>query len=328
MFRRRTLLLAGALATPAHRLAAQPTPPAPWRPDRPIRVVVPFAAGGLADLTARLYAEPAAAILGQPLVVENRTGGAGGLIGTDLVAKAAPDGYTILMNSSAQAIAPALVARMPYDAAADFAGLAILSAAPMVIVTHPSVPARTMAELVALIRAQPGKLNFAGAGIGSTVHLTGEVFRAAVGADLAMVHYRGGGPALQAVMAGEAQVTGVTPAEAASHIRAGTVRAHAVGGPARSPILRDVPTAAEAGLPAFQQDIWIVAAAPARTPAPVIAAYAAAFGESARRLAPRLAELGLGGKPGVETPAQVDGFIRSELVRYAAVLRAAGVQPE
>jgi tripartite-type tricarboxylate transporter receptor subunit TctC len=323
MLRRRHLLLAGAVAAPA-RLAAQ----APWRPDRPIRAIVPFAAGGLADLTARLVAEPAGALLGQPIVVENRTGGAGGLIGTDLVAKSPADGSTILINSSAQAIAPALVSRMPYDAAGDFAGLAMLSAAPMVIVCHPAVPARTMAELVALLRASPGRLNFAGAGIGSTVHLTGEVFRAAVGAELPMVHYRGGGPALQAVMAGETQITGVTPAEAAPHIRAGTVRAMAVGGPARSLILPEVPTAAEAGLPAFRQDIWIIAAAPARTPAPVIAAYAEAFGESVERLAPRLAELGLAGKPGVVTPAQVDGFIRSEIARYAAVLRAAGVQPE
>jgi len=327
MFRRQTLRLAGALALPALRAQAQGAAPA-WRPDRPVRVIVPFAAGGLADLSARLYAEAASPLLGQTLVVENRTGGAGGLIGTDLVAKAPPDGHTILVNSSAHSIAPALVARMPYDAAADFAGIGLLSSAPMVIVTHPSVPARNMTELVALIRATPGKLNFAGAGIGSTVHLTGEVFRAAVGADIPMVHYRGGGPALQAVMAGEVQITGVTPAEAAPHIRAGTVRAHAVGGPLRSPILPEVPTAAEAGLAAFQQDIWIIAAAPARTPEPVIAAFAAAFAEAGRRLAPRLAELGLGGKPGVETPAQVDGFIRSELVRYAAVLKAAGVQPE
>ena len=325
--RRRPLLLGSTLAAPSLSAFAQPLSSS-WRPERPIRAVVPFAPGGLADLTARLVTEPAASLLGQPITVENRTGGAGGLIGTDLVAKAAPDGYTILINSSAHAIAPALVARMPYDVATDFIGLAVLSAAPMVLVCHPGVPARNLGELLLLLRSNPGRYNFAGAGIGSTVHLTGEVFRAAAQVELPIVHYRGGGPALQAVMAGEVQLTGVTPAEAMAHIRSGTVRALAVGGPMRSRVLPDVPTATEAGLPGFRQDIWIVAAAPARTPPPIVAALSTAFNESVRRIEPRMTELGLQGMEGVETPKQVDAFIRAELERYAAVLHAAGVQPE
>jgi tripartite-type tricarboxylate transporter receptor subunit TctC len=325
--RRRKLLLAAALAAPGLSASAQPAPSG-WRPERPIRVIVPFAPGGLADLMARLASESASTLLGQPIAVENRTGGAGGLIGTDAVAKAAPDGYTILINSSAHAIAPALVARMPYDAAADFAGLAILAAAPMVLVCHPGVPARSLGELLALLRANPGRYNFAAAGIGSTVHLTGEVFRAAAQVDLPFVHYRGGGPALQAVMGGEVQLTAVSAAEALGQVRSGTVRALAVSVPARSPVLPEVPTATEGGLPGFRQDIWILAAAPARTPPSVVAALSAAFNAGVRRIEPRLTELGLQIKGGVETPEQVDAFIRVELERYAAVLRAAGVRPE
>ncbi|MBX9699488.1 MAG: tripartite tricarboxylate transporter substrate binding protein, partial [Acetobacteraceae bacterium] len=303
------------------------TPPR-WRPDRPIRAICPFAVGGLADLMARLSAEPAAAILGQPIVVENRTGGAGGLIGTDAVAKAAPDGHTILVNSSAHAIAPALVARMPYDAARDFAGISVLARGPMVLVGHPALPARDLAELLALLRASPGRINFAAAGTGSTVHLTGEVFRAAAEADIQFVHYRGGGPALQAVMSGEAQITAVSVAEAVPQLRGGTIRAFAQSVPARSPILPDVPTSAEAGLPRFQQDIWIVAAAPARTPPEIVATLSHAFAEGARRIEARMAELGLHFPRDLAAPAQVDAFLRGELERYAAVLRAAGVRPE
>jgi tripartite-type tricarboxylate transporter receptor subunit TctC len=325
--RRRPLLLAAALAAPG-TASAQPAAAPRWRPDRPIRAIVPFAPGGLADLMARLATEQASALLGQPIAVENRTGGAGGLIGTDLVAKAAPDGYTILINSSAHAIAPALVARMPYDAARDFAGIAVLAAAPMVLVCHPAVPARTLGELLALLRAHPGRYNFAAAGIGSTVHLTGEVFRAAAGVEIQFVHYRGGGPALQAVMGGEPQLTAVSAAEALAQVRAGAVRALAVSVPERSPVLPEVPTSAEAGLPGFQQDIWIVAAAPARTPPAVVAALNAAFNAAARQIEPRLTELGLRIKSEVATPEQVDAFVRGELDRYAAVLRAAGVRPE
>jgi tripartite-type tricarboxylate transporter receptor subunit TctC len=273
-------------------------------------------------------AEPASVLLGQSVAVENRTGGAAGLIGTDTAAKAPPDGYTILINSSAHAIAPALVARMPYDVVRDFAGIALLGGAPMVLVCHPGVPARTMAELLALLRANPMRYNFAGAGIGSTVHLTGEVFRAAAEVQIQFVHYRGGGPALQAVMGGEAHLTGVSTAEALGQVRSGAVRALAVSAPARSPVLPEVPTSAEAGVPGFQQDIWIVAAAPARTPPAVVASLNAAFNAAARQIEPRLTELGLRIKSEVATPEQVDAFVRAELDRYASVLRAAGVRPE
>jgi tripartite-type tricarboxylate transporter receptor subunit TctC len=330
--RRKALVLTGAvLAAPrVGRLLTSTAAAAeePWRPDHPIRVVVPFSPGGLTDVMARLVAEPAAAILGQPLVVENRTGGAGGLIGTDFVAKAAPDGHTILVNSSAHAIAPALVASMPYDAAADFAGITILGGAPMVLVCHPSVPARSLGELVALLRARPMFFDFAGAGVGSTVHLTGEVFRAAAEVEVQFVQYHGGGPALQAVIAGEAHLTAVSSAEAVGPTRSGLVRALAVSVPERSPVLPEVPTATEQGLPDFRQDIWIVAAAPARTARNALAALNAALNAATRRVERRMVDLGVRIVSEVATPERVDAHIRSELVRYAAVLRAAGVRPE
>jgi tripartite-type tricarboxylate transporter receptor subunit TctC len=324
--RRRALAAATATVLLPTALRAQGSPA--WRPSRPIRAIVPFAPGGFTDLQARLMAEPVSALLDQSVVIENRPGGAAGLIGTNAVAKAAPDGYTILINSSAHAIAPALVARMPYDVAADFAGVSLLGRAPMLLVCHPSLQAQNLGELLALLRANPGQFNFAAAGVGSTVHLTGEVFRAAADVQIQFVHYRGGGPALQAVIRGEAHLTAVSTAEALGHVRGGAVRALAVSAPSRSPALPDVPTSGEGGLPAFQQDIWIVVVAPARTPRPAIAALNAAFNAAARRLEPRLIELGAQISPDVITPEQVDAFIRSELQRYAAVLRAAGVQPE
>ena len=325
---RRQLLLAALLPPLAAPVAAAAQPAPGWRPERPIRAIVPFAPGGFTDLQARLMTEPVSALLGQPVVIENRAGGAAGLIGTDAVAKAAPDGHTILINSSAHAIAPALVARMPYDVAADFAGVSLLGRAPMLLVCHPSVPAQNLGELLALLRASPGRFNFAAAGIGSTVHLTGEVFRAAAEVQIQFVQYRGGGPALQAVISGEAHLTAVSTAEALGHVRGGAVRALAVSAPGRSPALPDVPTSGEGGLPAFQQDIWIVVVAPVRTPRPAITVLNAAFNAAARRLEPRLNELGAQISADVVTPEQVDAFIRSELQRYAAVLRAAGVQPE
>ena len=277
---------------------------------------------------ARLLAEPVGTQLGQTVVVENRTGGAAGLIGTDAVAKAPPDGHTILISSSAFAIAPSLVARMPYDVIGDFAGIALLARAPMVLVAHPAVPARDLGQLVALLRANPGRFNFATGGVGSTVHLTGEVFRAVAEVDLQFVHFRGGGPALQAVMGGEVQLTAVSSAEAVPQLRAGTVRGFAQSVPARSPVLPDLPTSAEAGLPGFQQDIWIVAAAPARTRPEILTSLHSAFAEGARRMEARMTDLGVQFPHDIATPAQVDAFLRSETERYAAVLRAAGVKPE
>jgi tripartite-type tricarboxylate transporter receptor subunit TctC len=327
--RRRTLLLAPALLLPAARAAAQPTaPPPPWLPARPVRAIVPFAPAGATDVVARVVAETAAALLGQPIVVENRPGGAAGLIGAEAVAKATPDGHTILINSNAHVIAPALVARMPYDAVNDFAGVAHLGRIPQVLVVNPRLPVTDMRSLLEWLRANAGRVNFAAAGIGSANHLASEVFRAAANADVQMVQYRGGGPAMQAVIAGEAQLCIDPVASAVGHVRGGAGRAIAVAGPTRSAVLPDVPSASEAGLPAFAAAAWVAAFAPARTPPAAIVTLNAAFDEAMRRLEPRLVELGIERQPDLATPEALMGFVRQDAARSLEVLRNAGVRPE
>jgi tripartite-type tricarboxylate transporter receptor subunit TctC len=317
-------LLAGALLAPALARAQ-----APWRPDRPVRVVVPFAPGGATDVVARVLAESVGGLLGQTVVVENRAGGAAGLIGSEMVAKSPPDGLTVLVHSNAHVIAPNLVSRMPYDVLGDFAAVAHLGRVPQVIVVNPRLPITTMAELLAWLRANSGKVDFASAGIGSGNHLASEIFRAAVpGVQMEMVQFRGGGPAMAAVIAGNAQMCIDPISSAIGHIRGGTVRAIAVAGATRAAILPDVPSASEAGLPAWNAEAWFGAFVPTRTPAAAVAALNAAFNTAMQRLAPRLTELGVEVQPQYATTAAFDAFVRADLPRVAAVLRAAGVRPE
>jgi tripartite-type tricarboxylate transporter receptor subunit TctC len=317
-------LLAGALLAPGLARAQ-----APWRPDRPVRVVVPFAPGGATDVVARVLAETVGGLLGQTVVIENRAGGAAGLIGSEMVAKSPPDGLTVLVHSNAHVIAPNLVSRMPYDVLGDFAAVAHLGRVPQVIVVNNRLPITNMAELLAWLRANSGKIDFASAGIGSGNHLASEIFRAAVpGVQMEMVQFRGGGPAMAAVIAGNAQMCIDPISSAIGHIRGGSVRAIAVAGATRASILPNVPSAAEAGLPAWNAEAWFGAFVPTRTPAAAVAALNAAFNTAMQRLAPRLTELGVEVQPQYATTAAFDAFVRADLPRVAAVLRAAGVRPE
>jgi tripartite-type tricarboxylate transporter receptor subunit TctC len=293
-----------------------------------VRAIVPFAPGGATDVVARVLSETVGTILGQPLVIENRPGGAAGLIGSEAVAKAAPDGHTILIHSNAHVIAPALVSRMPFDVLADFASVAHLGRIPQVLVVNPRLPITDMQSLLAWLRANAGRVNFASAGIGSANHLASEVFRAAAQAEVQMVQYRGGGPAMQAVIAGEAHMCVDPVASAVGHIRGGTVRAIAVAGETRSAVLPDVPSASEAGLPAWSAAAWIAAFAPARTPPAAIATLNAAFNEAMQRLEPRLTELAVERRPELATPEALTEFVRQDAARSQRVLREAGVQPE
>ena len=320
---RRPLLLAGLFAPAIAR--AQPA----WRPDRPVRLVVPFAPGGATDVVARVLSESVGQQLGQSIVIENRAGGAAGVIGTESVAKAAPDGHTLLLNSNAHIVTPSLVARMPYDPIRDFAAVAHNGRVPQVLVVNNRLPVTDMASLIAWLRANSGRINFASAGIGSGNHLASEVFRAALpGIEMQMVQYRGGGPAMAAVISGDAHMAIDPIASAVSHIRAGTVRAIAVAGPTRAAILPETPSASEAGLPAWAIAAWFATFAPARTPPAAVAALNAAFNAAAQRLATRLGELGVEPQPQYATPAAVTAFVQEDMVRSAAILRAAGVRPE
>jgi tripartite-type tricarboxylate transporter receptor subunit TctC len=291
--RRQALGLIAALAAcGALPAAAQTTS----FPSRPIRLIVPQAPGGNSDTFGRILAQKLTDRLGQQVVVENRAG-AGGTVGSALVSKAAPDGYTLVVaDNGTHAIAPTLYgAKLPYDVYRDFTPITLAATFPTVIMIHPSVPARNVQEFVALARSQPGKITYSSAGTGNGSHLTVELFRAAAGGlDLVHVPYKGGAPAVQALLSGEVQMSSVSVNTALPHTQAGTVRALGVASAKRSPALPDVPTFAENGIP-FEGDSWLAIMGPAGIPAEVAARLnqeiAAALREPETQ--ERLAKLGL-----------------------------------
>ncbi|WP_270934456.1 Bug family tripartite tricarboxylate transporter substrate binding protein [Falsiroseomonas oryzae] len=298
-----------------------------WRPSRPIRLIVPFAPGGSNDIVGRIVAEAASQALGQPIVVENRAG-AGSVIGAEHVARSAPDGHTVLINSSHPTV-PAIVARVPYQTVNDFVGIAVAGFSPYVLVSNPQLPVQRAQDLVALLKANPGRYNQATAGIGSGVHVAGELFRTLAQVQVELVHYRGGGPSVAALVAGEAQLGTPTMASSIGHTRAGTLRPLAVLAEQRSPALPEVPSAPEAGLPGVILEEYFPILAPAGTPAPVVAALGAAFRGAIQQNAAKLTELaGVSPRPGFDTSEQVMELIRKDVDQYTRILRAAGVQPE
>jgi tripartite-type tricarboxylate transporter receptor subunit TctC len=322
--RRHALSLAlGALAAPSLALAQGQA----WRPARPIRLIVPFAPGGSNDIVGRIVSEPLSQILGQAVVVENRAG-AGSVIGSEAAARSAPDGYTLLINS-AQPTVPAIVARVPYNAVTDFAGVAVVGFSPYTLVANPTLPVRNARELVALLKANPGRYNLATAGIGSGVHVAAELFRALAGVQAELVHYRGGGPAVAALISNESQFGTPTMASSLGQIRGGGLRALAVLAEQRSPSLPDVPSAPEAGLPGVILEEYFPVVAPAGTPAPILASLGAAFRQAIQQSAPKLQEMaGVAPRPGFDTPEQVMTLVRNSVEEQTRILRAAGVQPE
>jgi tripartite-type tricarboxylate transporter receptor subunit TctC len=313
-----------ALSTP---FLSAPALAQAWRPARPMRLIVPFAPGGSNDIVGRIVAEAASQALGQPIVIENRAG-AGSVIGAEHVARAAPDGQTLLINSAHPTV-PAIVARVPYDTVADFAGIAVAGFSPYVLVVNPQVPARTAQELVALLRASPGRFNIASAGIGSGVHVAVELFRALAQVQIEPVHYRGGGPSVAALVAGEAQVGTPTMASSIGQIRGDSLRALAVLGEQRSPALPNVPSAPEAGLPGVILEEFFPIMVPAATPAPIVQALSAAFRGAIQQSSARLTELaGVAPRAGFDTSEAVMRLVADSARQTTQILRAAGVQPE
>jgi tripartite-type tricarboxylate transporter receptor subunit TctC len=321
--RRQTLslaLAAGLLPLPA---LAQPA----WRPTRPVRLIVPFAPGGSNDIVSRIIAETVGQTLGQPVVIENRAG-AGSVIGAEAAARAAPDGHTVLINS-AHATVPAIVARVPYHSVNDFAGIAVAGFSPHVLVVNPNFPPRTGTELVELLKANPGRYNLATAGIGSGVHVAAELFRSLSQVQVELVHYRGGGPAVAALVAGEAQFGTPTMASSLGQVRGGAIRALAVLAETRSPALPNVPSAIEAGIPRVIFEEFFPILAPVATPANIVAALSAAFQGAIQQNAGKLVEMaGVSPRAGFETSAQVMKLVADGVEQYTSILRAAGVQPE
>ncbi|MCZ8146971.1 MAG: tripartite tricarboxylate transporter substrate-binding protein [Roseomonas sp.] len=298
-----------------------------WRPNRPVRLIVPFAPGGSNDIVSRIIADSVGQALGQPIIIENRAG-AGSVIGAEHVARSAPDGHTVLINSSHSTV-PAIVARVPYNTTEDFVGVAVAGFSPYVLCVNGRVQAQTAQELVALLRANPGRFNMATAGIGSGVHVAVELFRSITRTEVELVHYRGGGPSVVALVSGESQLGAPTMASSIGQVRGGAIRALAVLSNSRSPALPNVPSAPEAGLAGVIAEESFPILAPAGTPPAAVAALGAAFRSAVQQNAARLTEMaGVAPRPGFDTPEQVMNLVKEDVANFTRVLRAAGVQPE
>ena len=297
-------------------------------PTRPIRIVVPFGAGGPADVAARLIGNVLQEQFGQPFVVENRTG-AGGVIGTLEAAKSPPDGYTLLMMSNTQTANESLMplVQRKYELLRDLVPIAPINVADLVIVVHPSVPATTLKEFIALAKSQPGKLNYASSGQGTPYHMAGELFKTVAGVDLVHVPYRNSGEARSGIIGGQVQMMIDAVTAMAPNVSQGQVRALAITGTARSSVLPDVPTVAEAGLPGYEATIWLGLMAPTGTPKPIIDKLNAAVNAAIRR--PEIVKLWAdqGAAPMSMTPEEFDKYLRSDIVKWADVVKQFGDQP-
>ena len=297
-------------------------------PSKPIRLMVPFPPGGSTDIVARIVAQKLAAPLGQPLVIENR-GGAGGTLGTAVAAKAAPDGYMLTVGTtSTHVVAPSVYRKLDYDPVKDFAPVSLLAVTPYLLVVNPKLNAASLKELVDLMRAQPGKLNYASAGVGSTTHLAMEMLKSASKTYALHIPYNGNGPAGTAVIAGQVEILfGSLPA-VLPHARSGRVRALAVGTPKRSPALPQVPTVSESGYPGFDASLWLAIMAPAGTPQPVIERLHKEIVASLASSETREALDKAGAEAITSTPAELSAMIKDGVAKYAQVVKAAGVKPE
>ena len=290
-------------------------------PGRPVTLVVPFPPGGGTDTGARIVAQKLGAKWGQTVIVENK-GGAAGMIGADMVAKAKPDGYTLLMgNIGTQAINPSLYKKMPYDAATAFVPIALVAELPLAMMVNPAVPAKTAREFIALAKSEPGKLSYSSSGAGGAPHLAAEMFKEATGTFIVHVPYRGGGPAIGDLLAGHVHLSFMTVLEASGHIKAGKLRALAVTGSQRVAALPEVPTLAEAALPGFNSISWIGVLAPAGTPKEIVDKVSSDLREVVASDEVKQKLIELGAVPAGTTPAQFQALIDSDRRRYAQVIK-------
>jgi tripartite-type tricarboxylate transporter receptor subunit TctC len=320
----RPFLFAAAAALAPWSAEAQA--PDAW-PGRPIRFILPFPPGGGTDILGRLIAERLTGNLGQPVVAENR-GGAGGNVGAEAAAKSAPDGYTIVLVAPSLAISPSLYSKLNYDPAKDFAPVSLVATVPNVMITHPSVPASTLVEFIRLAKTKPGEMNFGSGGSGTSNHLAGELFNIVAGVKLVHVPYKGVNLAMNDVLSGRIQLVVIGIPAAAPHIKAGKLRALAVLAPARSPVLPDVPTVAEAGLPNFEVTTWYGILAPAGTPGPIVARLNAELVKIMH--APEMKEKldAMATDAVTSTPEEFAGLIKREILKWGEVVRDAGLKAD
>jgi len=296
-------------------------------PERPIKLVVPYAPGGSADIVARLIADEWGKALGKSMFIENK-GGAGGNLGVDAVAKSPADGYTVGLQTVSLAINPALTPRMPYDTLKDLAPIGMVAASQHVLVVNPALPVTDLKELLALAKARPGKLMYGSAGGGSTFHMSAELFKAQAGVAIVHIPYRGGGPALTDTIAGQVDLSFPVLSAAQGHVSAGKLRALGVTGARRSPLMPNVPTIAEAGLPGYAFETWFTVFAPAGTPRPVIDKLNTTLVAvlQAAAVKERLAREGFEATP--STPEQARARIEAEMPKWARLIKDRGITAE
>ena len=297
-------------------------------PTHSIRLVVPFPAGGTTDILARAAAQKLSESLGQSVVVDNRPGAAGN-IGADIVAKSAPDGYTLLMGTvGTHAINPGLYAKMPYDHVKDFVPVVLVAGVPNVLAVNPAFPVNSVAELIALAKSKPGTINFASSGSGTSIHMSGELFKAMAGVDMTHVPYKGSSPALTDLMGGQVQIMFDNLPSALPLIKAGKLRAIAVTSLKRAAALPDVPTISESGLPGFEASSWFGVLAPAGTPAPVVAKINADVNKWLQSPEARDQLLAQGANAAGGTPEQFAAHIHAETEKWAKVVKASGAKAD
>lgn len=296
-------------------------------PSKPIRMVVPFATGSTTDTLARFIGDRLSRALGQQIVIDNRAG-AGGNIGTEIVARATADGYTLVTAPSSLAINAALIPNLGFDAVRDFSPIALIGAAPLILVAHPGLPASNVAELIALAKSKPGQMNYASGGNGSPSHLALELFKSMAGIDIVHIPYKGGGALLNSVMSGEIQLTPSGLLIAVPLIKAGRLKAIAVTGPKRVAAAPDVPTVAESGLPGYSVTGWWGILAPAKTPLPIVRRLnqEVAKALAAPDMKERLAADGI--EPGGGAPEEFALMIQTEIATWSKVIKSAGIKAE
>jgi tripartite-type tricarboxylate transporter receptor subunit TctC len=313
------ILAAGGISNPALSQT--------W-PSKPMRIVIAQAPGSATDVISRVVANPLSESLGQPIVIDARPG-AGGVLGTEVAARSAPDGYTLFMaNNSTHGSNPAVYAKLPYDAVKDFAPISFVASVPYVLVVDPKLPVGTVKEFIALVKSNPGKMNYASAGNGSTHHFCGELLKSMTGIDIQHIPYKGSGPGIAGLLGGEVSMMFSNVADIGSQIKAGKVKPLAVTATRRASLLPEVPTMEEAGLPGFVITSWFGLLAPAGTPAPVIARLNA---ETVKVLGRADVKATLGAQ-GLEvassTPEQFAEHIKREIARFTKIAKAAGIKAE
>ena len=296
-------------------------------PNKSIRVIVPVAPGGGTDFIARLIGQKLSEAWGQPVIVDNRPGGAGNL-GVEIAAKAAPDGYTLVIPITSFPINPSLYSKLPFDTVRDFAPVTLVASAPLLLVVNPKTQANSVKDLIALAKVKPGELNYANSGSGTTAHLAGELFKRMAGVDIVSIAYKGGGPAVVDLMAGNVQIYFSTIPAALPQVKAGRLRALAVTSGKRVNEIRDIPTVSESGLPGFEVVAWFGMFAPGKTPQPIVKKL---NGEIVRILGlPEVREKmsGQGLIPGGNTSEELGVFLKAEIAKWSKLIKEANIRIE